>query len=329
MKRMGKLLIGLVVLVVLLANMVTYRVRYNEIVIVTTFGAAKASSVKVGDGERGGLYFRWPWPIEEVARVYDARVHVLEDRPEEQQTLDKQNIIVNTYVAWKIEDPLAFFRTLNTVDQAERQLRDRLRDARAQIGKYTFNDLTNVTAEVNKLAEAEDLMLQRMQEETSRQAYGVKIESVGIKGVQLAESVSEKVFAVMRSTRLRLAQRARSEGDAAASDLRAKAKSAEKRILAFAERRAADIRAEGEAAAAEYYTKYRGNEELALLLRKLEGLKASFLKNTTFILEAGRGPLDLLDSLGSEGTDGPNDVEPDGDRVGAGDAASGDNEDED
>ncbi len=294
MMRVRNFSIGIAILLVLLASMVLFTVRYNEMAIVTTFGRADAASVKNADGQGAGLHLKWPWPIQEVARVYDARVQVLDDRLEEQQTLDKQDVIVSAYVAWRIVDPLAFYRTLNTTAQAERQLRDRLRDARAQIGRYTFDDLTNLDATRLKLAEAEAAILTRIQTEVEQQGYGVQIQAVGVKRIMLAEPVTQKVFERMRANRQRLAQRARSEGDAAASDIRAKAKSAEQRILAFAEHRAQSIRAEGDAAAAEQYKVFRENEDFAVFLRKIEEYKRILKNNTTFLLDARSGPFDLF-----------------------------------
>lgn len=294
MKRIRKLSIGLALLLVLTGSMVCYSVQYNQTVIVTTFGRADEQSVKNRDGTGAGLHLKWPWPVQEVARVYESRVQVLDDRLEEQQTLDKQDVIVNAYLAWRITDPLPFYRTLNSAEQAERQLRDRLRDARAQIGNYTFDQLTSLDPERLKLAEAEAAIQRRLQEEVQRQGYGVRIEAVGIKQIVLAEPVTQKVFERMRANRQRLAQRARSEGDAAASDIRAKARSAEQRVLAFAERRAEAIRAEGDAAAAEQYKVFAANEEFAVFLRKLEEYKRVLKHNTTFLMDARCGPFDLF-----------------------------------
>ncbi len=294
MAKSKNLIIGLIILGILLASMVTYRVDFNEMAIVTTFGKAETDSVMNADGKGAGLHFRWPWPIQEVARVYDRRVQILEDELEEQQTLDKQDIIIGTYIVWRIREPLHFYRTLNTVEQAQRQLRDRLRNARSEIGQYTFSELTNLDPEQLKLAEAETTMRDRMQEELNTQGFGIEIQAVGVKRIILAEAVSQKVFERMRSTRQRLAQRARSEGDAAASDIRAKAASAEERILAFADQRAQAIRAEGDAAAAQYYKVFKDNEEFAIFLRKLEEYEKILKNNTTFILDAQEGPFDLF-----------------------------------
>jgi len=268
---------------------------------VTTFGKADGASVKNADGQGAGLHFKWPWPIQEVARVYDARVQVVEDQPEEQQTLDKQDVIMSTFVAWRVADPLRFYRTFSNVDQAERELRYRLRSARAEIGHYTFAELTNLDPQQLKLPQAEERMLARMQQELDQQECGIELRVLGVRRIVLAEAVSQKVFERMRSNRQRLAQRARSEGDAAASDIVARARSDEQRILAFANQRAQAIRAEGDAAAAEYYKVFRQNEEFAIFLRRLEEYQKVLSNNTTFLIDAAKGPFELFSGAAPPG----------------------------
>lgn len=101
----------------------------------------------------------------------------------------------------------------------------------------------------------------------------------------------------MRQTRQRLAQSARSEGNAIARTIRAKADSDRQRILAFAERESQAIRAEGDAAAAKYYEIFARNEEFAVFLRKPETLERTLSNNTTFLLDTGTVPFDLLRNM--------------------------------
>jgi membrane protease subunit HflC len=297
MKNPGRILISLIIAVLLVLTMVTYQVRFDEAVVVTTFGRAGEDSVHRGDAETSGvlgnLHLRWPWPIQKV-RSYDMRVHVLEDQLEEQQTRDKHGVVLSTFVAWRIARPLEFHRALVTVEEAQVQLRSLLRDARAVIGSYTFAELTSSDPEELKLTRVEhdlqqqlDATLQRLA--TEGQGWGLEIQTVGIQRLILPEAVTEKVFERMRATRERLAQRAQSEGDAAAADIRAKARSARDTILAFAERRAQDIRAEGDAAAAEYYHLFGEAPEFAIFLRKLETYEEVLGHNTTFFFDSSKG----------------------------------------
>jgi membrane protease subunit HflC len=296
MRHRGRILVSLVIVLILLVAMVTYQVPFNEAAVVTTFGRASQGSVQVGStggGVLGNLHLRWPWPIQKVRR-YDLRVHILEDQLEEQQTQDRQGVVMSTYVAWSIADPLAFHRALVTEEEAEVQLRSLLRDARSVVGSYTFADLTASDPERLRLGDVENAMLNRLTGTLDRfareaQPWGLRVERVGIRTLILPEAVTEKVFERMRATRERLAQRARSEGDAMAADIRARARSTRKTILAFAEARAQDIRAEGDAAAAEYYHLFAQDPDLAIFLRKLETYEEVLSHNSTFFFDSSQG----------------------------------------
>jgi len=294
MKKVSALLLAGAIGVTLLVYMVAFQVRFNEVAVVTTFGKASEGSIKNTDGKGAGLYLKWPWPIQDVRR-YDARVRILEDRLEQQETLDKQVVILSTYVSWKIGNPLDFYRSMRNEQNAERYLLDRLRTARAEVGNYSFDDLTNVDPAALKLAEVEEAVLRRMRTDISSQQYGVEVDNVGIKRIILPQDVAEKVFERMSLTRQRLAQSARSEGEAVARSIRARARSAQQRILAFADRRAQDIRSEGDQAAARYYATFARNEDFAIFIRKLESLETTLANNTTFLLDTRIVPFDVLE----------------------------------
>ncbi len=304
MKSTSTLFVGIVIIVLLALYMITYQVDFNEVAVVTTFGKAGPQAVKRGEAPEGGfignLYWRWPSPIQKVYR-YDARIRVLEDRLEEQQTRDKQSVIVQAYVAWRISDPLAFYQSMSAaelaaVEKAVERLRSGLRDAKSEIGLFTFDQLTNSDPAALKIGEAEAAIAAKLQASIDREqpSWGITIEDVGIKRVELPEKVTEKVFERMKATRQRLAQSARSEGEARAADIKSKAESARQRIEAFAERRAQEIRAEGAAAAAEYYSVFQQNEDFAIFLRKLEALRNTLANNTTFLIDTRVMPFDTF-----------------------------------
>ena len=302
MRHKTTFFIGLLLLLLLLAYFVTFTVGFNEVVVVTTFGRADDKSVYRGDAREdagaGNLHIKWPPPIQMTHR-FDQRVKIMEDRLEEQQTADKKSIIVSTYVAWRIDDALAFFKTLRSEEAANDQIRARLRDARSIIGRFTMDELTNPDPERLKLAEAEQAIRQKLQDELSAQNYGVRIESVGIKRIILPQVVAQKVFEQMSKKREALAQAARSEGGAEAQTIRSNAESAAKRILSFAQSRAQSIRAEGARDAAQYYQAFAENEEFAIFLTKLDTYRQVFGNNATFIIDAKQG------GLGSEFYHGP------------------------
>ncbi len=299
MKSTSTLFVGLVIIAFLGLYMVTYQVGFNEVVVVRTFGKAGPDAVKRGDDPKGGfignLYWRWPRPIQKLAR-YDMRIHIQEDRLEQQQTRDKHSIITQAYVAWRITDPLAFYQSHGTVDQATPKLTGSLRDARAALGEFTFDDLTNTDPEKLRLVEAEQAILKRLRDNIARQEtpWGITVEDVGIRRIILPETVTTNVFNTMKETRQRLAQSTETEGEAVALQIKSGAEAAKKKIEDFAELRAQQIRAEGAAAAAEYYRVFQQNEDFAIFLNKLKTLRGTLSNNTTFLLDTRVMPFDMF-----------------------------------
>lgn len=299
MKNTSTFLLGLVIILVLVLYMVTFKVDYNQIVVVETFGSVDDGSVYYGKPEKaqaggimGNLHFKWPAPIQSVD-TYDARVQLLETRLEQIQTADKKTVIPAVYIAWQIEDPLAFYQKLRKVKRAQQQLLTRLRDAKTVISSYRFDELTNADPAQLKLADAEEQMRKQLQEGLSTgEDYGIKILSVGIKRLVLPEDVTEKVFDRMRNTREAIAERARSEGTAAATSIRGQAESAKRLIMDFASKRADEIRATGVAAAAEVYKEFEKDVEFASFLRKIKSLREILAQQSTIFADPAMVPFD-------------------------------------
>jgi len=281
MKTRFTIMLLIIVGVVLACYTITFQVRYDKIVVKTTFDKANEDSIY----DEPGLYFKWFKPIEDT-REYPKTIQVMDDQLEEQQTVDGYAVIIRSYLAWRIEDPLKFYVTLRSTANAQQQLRPLLRDNRGIISQYRFDQLVNLDSGQLKISEIEAKAAEQLQQRISAQNFGIKVERIGIRRVLLPESVTDKVFGRMTENREALAEQARAEGRAKAEAIKSEAESAQLRILAFAERRAQAIRAEGEREAAEHYGKFAKNEQFAIFLRKVEAMKKILASgNTTFILD--------------------------------------------
>ncbi|MCC7407863.1 MAG: protease modulator HflC [Phycisphaeraceae bacterium] len=290
MRNSFTIVLGVLIALVMLAYMFAFTVRYDQAAVLTTFNRAvdpvtdasgkviEAGSVK----QEPGLYFRWPWPVQQV-EYYTTRLQILEDQLEELQTADRFSLVMRTYVVWRIKDPLAFFRGLRTTEAAEVQLQSMLRSVRGIISRYAFTDMVNPYPERLKLREIESQMLAQIQERLAQSGYGIEVRYIGIRRMMLPEGVTESVFERMKETRLAIAARAREEGGAQAAAIRSEATAASKRILAFAEERALKLRAEGDAQAAKYYDVFNKDQELAAFLRRIQTLRAA-LPGATVVL---------------------------------------------
>ncbi|MBL4701784.1 hypothetical protein JYU15_01930, partial [bacterium AH-315-I18] len=299
MKNKISITIALVVVILLAAYACLFQVRYDEVAIRTHFDSAGDKSLIT----EPNLYVRWPWPIDRVHK-YSKRLQVLEDQLEEQQTADEKAVIIRTYVAWRITDPLNFFKRLETnksaqetIKHAEAQMVPLLRTTRGIISQYSFEQLVNTDASKLKLTEIEDKATAQLQSRIDDSGYGITIDKVGIRRVMLPEKTTESVFETMKKTRERMAANARQEGKAKAAAIQSDAETASKRMKAIAERRAQAIRAKGDREAAQYYASFAAEkEDFAIFLFKNEALKEMLKNNSTFVLPAE--DLGLFESVG-------------------------------
>ena len=300
MKRAVNLIVAGAILLALLGYMITFTVRFNEAAIVTTFGRADEGSVinapdpATGIGTQAGLQFKWPWPISQVARKYDTRLQVLENTIEQHQLKDTQTITINTYVAWRISDPLKFYKRVGTRTAAVDALNLALQSARAQVGQYTFDELTNPDPAKLMLTQLEEQMLQQVRTQLADSDLGITVEDIGVKRLMLPDAVTQIVTQRMGTERQRLAAQARAEGDSDQQALIDQAQSQSRLILSFAERTASDIAAEGRQRAEEILARFSEDEEFAIFLLQLQALQETLSRKTTFIIGTDMPPFDLL-----------------------------------
>jgi membrane protease subunit HflC len=243
-----------------------------------------------------GLYFKWPAPIERVSK-FDSRMRVFEADLGETTTKGAVPIIVNTYVVWKISEPLQFFNTNNrgSVEEAKSKLRSQINDTQNRvIGLHEFSEFVNSDPSRIKFGQIEGEMLTDLQEAISDANYGIEIRALGIKQLKISKDVSEDVFKRMRAERNRKTEAIVAQGTSAAMRIRTDADSKKTELLAAAEARAKAIRGQGDAEAAKYYEMLRENPELAMFLRNTEALKETLKEKTTLVIEPDVEPFTLF-----------------------------------
>jgi membrane protease subunit HflC len=297
MKNKLIFLIAFAVGAVLMVYAVMFQVRYDQVAVRTTWDKAieptrDAAGNITDPGSlilNPGYGFKWPSPVQKV-RVYSKKVQLLEDQSIELQTADGYAVIIKLYLAWRIEDPYAFFLLLKTEDKAREQLTDMFSELEAVISTYRFDQLVNTDPSKVMLEEIEQKGLDQLRQRLNaiEPGYGIKIERVGIRRIVLPEDTTQKVFERMAKTRELLAERARSEGDAEAKNIISRAETAKRRILAFAQRRAQAIRDEGNREAAQYFSAFREDPDFAIFQRQIEALQKMLAHNTTFVLDANQ-----------------------------------------
>jgi len=268
--RLGfALAVALAVLV--LASMSLFTVDQRERAIVFQLG--KLNEVIT----EPGLHFKWPF-IQNV-RYFDARILTL-DTPDAERyiTSEKKNLLVDTFVKWKINDARQFYLSVVDEGQAQTRISQTVNATlREEFGKHTVHEV---------VSEDRNEIMKTVRERANQDAktIGVEIIDVRLKRVDLPQEVSESVYKRMDAERKSVANQLRSEGSSEAERIRAEADKEREVIIANAYKEAQRIKGEGDAKAAAAYAQAFGqNSEFYAFYRSLEAYRSSF-KNRSDVL---------------------------------------------
>jgi membrane protease subunit HflC len=287
MKNIAITIFVLLLISVIALFFISFQVRQTESALVMTFGKPSRQITEPG------WYFKWPPPIEWVY-TFDSRMRVFEAQIGETTTKGAVPIIVNTYVVWKIADPLNFYNSVKTIEEAETKLRSRISDTQNKvIGQHTFSEFVNSDRSKIKFHTIENEMFANLSDSV-RKDFGIEIKTLGIKQLKVNKDVTKDVFGRMRAERNRKTEATMSEGEAQARKIRTEADAMKTELLAAAEGRAKAIRGEGDAEAAKYYKMLDEEPLLAIFLRNIEAVKKILSERSTIILSTDTEPFKLL-----------------------------------
>jgi membrane protease subunit HflC len=181
----------------------------------------------------------WRIPLVDDVRTFEARELYLNVEPLPIQTRDKERIVIDNYVLWRIQDPLLFFKSFSTGQgQAELQIDRVVRaDVREVIGRRTMSEV--VTSERREI-------MREITEASRKQLepFGVHVVDVRINLTELPPATEENVYARMRAERERLARKYRAEGKEEARGIRAEAQREARVIVAEANERSEMLKGE-------------------------------------------------------------------------------------
>ncbi len=263
-----------------------YTTRETELALITQFGRPVRTVVNAG------LHAKWPF--QSMLR-FDRRLRVYNPRPSEFLTRDKKNLVIENYVAWRIEDPDRFVKGVGDTASAEMRLHDIIWSGlSAAVGTLDLESL--VSASGNKVQAAAMLdMLTTHADLAALAQYGIRVVDVRIKRLNLPEQNKQSVFARMRAERERIAMQYRAEGEEQALVIRAAADREKEEILSAAYKDAEKIRGEGDAEATRNYGQaYSKNPRFYKLVRTLESYKKVLDDKTTIILNSDSALLKVL-----------------------------------
>lgn len=226
-----------------------------------------------------GLHFKIPF-INNV-RKFDARILSLDVEPERFLTAEKKNVIVDSFVKWRIGDVTRFYTAVGGDEtQARLRLEQIIKDGmRGEFSKRTINDVVS-----GERAQIMNVLTGNASQQARE--LGIDVIDVRIKRIDLPPDVNAAVYGRMEAERARVAKDFRSRGHEAAERIRADADRQREVILAEAYRDAERVRGEGDARAAEVYAKaYNRNAEFYALYRSLNAYRAAFGGRDLLVIE--------------------------------------------
>ncbi|MCP4899607.1 MAG: protease modulator HflC [bacterium] len=257
-----------------------FAVHQTEIGIVTRFGRPRPGVAEPG------LHMKAPWPIDRVVRI-DARLLLFDNEPSEMLTLDRKNVIIDSFMCWRVDDPLRFTQTVQSRVHAEARLLDLMSSSLgAAVGQEPMESFINLDAAAVRLAAISGAVADEINV-LATESYGIRVENVTINGFNFPPQNRASVIERMRAERSRIATAYRSEGEEEALKIEANADAEKERILAEALAKAEETRGRAEAEALALFAEsYRKDPEFYRFLRKLESYERMIDEETTIVIEA-------------------------------------------
>ncbi len=249
---------------IIVASSATFIVDEREVAIKFRLGEI------VNSYEEPGLYLMIPF-INNVKK-YDSRLLTMDSKPEQFLTSEKKNVIVDSFVKWRITKPKNFYRAskgderigINRLSQIINDL------TKSEFSKRTINEV--VSGDRNAL-----MSIVRTEANKDAGALGITVVDVRLKKVNLPDEVSESVYARMVKERATVAKAFRSKGKEEAQGISALAERESETIIAEAYKTGQEIKGEGDAISTETYAKaYNLNPEFYSFYRSLTAYRESF-----------------------------------------------------
>ncbi len=286
----GNILIGAVALLVLF-SLSMFVVDQRQTAILFQLGEV------VGVKTEPGLYFKVP--LLQNVRFFDARILTMDSmEPERFITAEKKNVMVDSFVKWRIADVKQFYISVGGDEaRAQTRLMQTVNAAmREEFGKRTIHEV--VSGE-------RDQIMKVLREKTDSDArkIGVEVLDVRLKRVDFPLEISSSVYSRMEAERKRVANELRATGNAESEKIRADADRQREVTLANAYREAQKVKGDGDAKAAAIYASAFGrNSEFYSFYRSLEAYKQSFKnKNDVMVVDPSSAFFKYLKSSGKSG----------------------------
>jgi membrane protease subunit HflC len=276
MNRVGFIVSSVLVVLALLSSML-FVVDQRQFGVVYALGEIKEVITEPG------LNFKLPPPFQNVTYI-DKRLLTLDSPDTEPMlTLEKQRMVIDWFVRWRIIDPRAYIRNVGLDETSgANQLNRVVRNAfQEEINRYTVRELLSSKRE-QLMADVKKEVLEQVK---GARPWGIDVVDVRITRADYVEAITESVYRRMEAERKRVANELRSTGAAEGEKIRADADRQREVTVANAYRDAQKIKGEGDAQAAAVYAEAFGRDpQFAQFYRSLDAYKQSFNKKGDLVV---------------------------------------------
>ena len=262
---MNRIILVVAVLIAILLSSSLYTVKETQVALKLRLGEI------VSIENEPGLKFKTPF-VNNVVR-FDKRIQTLDSAAESFLTVEKKNVVVDSFVKWRIVDTQKFYiSTGGAMAQANLRLAQNNQDAlRSEFSKRTIIEV------ISDQREAIMASVKGKLKAIAEDKYGIEVVDVRIKRIELSQEVRNSVYSRMETERKGLANKYRANGAEEAEKLQAFADKERTIILANAYRDSEKIRGEGDAISASNYAEaYSQDVDFYSFYRSLESYKKSF-----------------------------------------------------
>ncbi len=267
-----------VIVIAIAVDQCFYVVEENQYACVVRF----SKIVEITD--KAGLYVKTPF-VDSI-KTYPKQILLYDISPSDVITMDKKSMTVDSYVLWKISDPLTFVKTIGSTAEAESRLDVLAYNAtKTKMGTLVQDDIINM----NDPSGRNDIYYEIYEQvHASAVEYGIDVIDVKIKRFDLPETNEAAVYERMISERKQMAEKYTAEGELEAAKIINEVDKEYKTIISNANVRAELMIAEGEAEymrilAQAYETE--GKLEFYSFIRGLDALENSVTGDKTIILD--------------------------------------------
>ena len=279
MNRVGFIASSLLVVLALLSSML-FVVDQRQFGVVYALGEIKKVITEPG------LNFKLPPPFQNVTYL-DRRLLTLDSVDAEPMlTAEKQRVVIDWYVRWRVIDPTQYIRNVGLDESAgANQLNRVVRNAfQEEVNRRTVKDLLSLKRDA-LMTDVKREVLDVVKGSDAARRWGVDVIDVRITRVDYVEAITESVYRRMEAERKRVANELRSTGAAEGEKIRADADRQREVTIANAYRDAQKIKGEGDADASRLYAESFGRDaQFAQFYRSLDAYKNSFSKKSDVLV---------------------------------------------